>query len=94
MLLRVKQMKIILTANKDGLLWTELISVLCQTAKKHKIAKDGIVSFPFVFEAVCRKFSIDKKRCWNCLFFLAEFGVIQVVPYHGIKLNFEVLQDA
>lgn len=83
-------MRIILTANKDGLLWTEFISILDQTAKKHKISDGRIIPLPLVFESLCRKFSIDKKKCWNCLFFMAEWGFIKIVPYHGIRLNFKI----
>lgn len=86
----IRPMKIILTANKDGLLWTEFSLILEQTARKHKIGKEEIIPFPFIFEAACRKFSINKKKCWNCLFFMAEWGFIKIVPYHGIKLLYKI----
>ena len=84
-------MKLVLTANKEGLLWTELLNHLNKVSSSYKFKnQDRILPFPVVFEAICRKFSMPKEKAWNCLFFLAEFGVIKVMKFHGIKLNYKI----
>jgi type II restriction/modification system DNA methylase subunit YeeA len=40
-----------------------------------------------VFEKLCRNFSITKRECWEILFLLKEVGFVEIVPFHGIKLN-------
>jgi len=45
-----------------------------------------IIRFPFVFEKLCRNFSMKKEDVWELLFFLREMGVIEIVPYQGIRL--------
>jgi len=45
-----------------------------------------IIPFPIVFEKLCRNFSIPKKECWEVLFILRDEGLIQVVPFRGIKV--------
>ena len=45
-----------------------------------------IISFPHLFEKLCRNFSISKKQCWELLFLLREFGLIEIVKGHGIKI--------
>lgn len=49
--------------------------------------KEEIISFPKVFEKLCRGFSIKKKEAWEILFILRDFELITIVPYHGIKLK-------
>lgn len=51
------------------------------------VSKTDIISFSVVFEKICRNFSITKKECWPILFTLRDFGLITIVPYHGIKIN-------
>ena len=46
-----------------------------------------IIRFPSVFKKLCRNFSISKEECWFVLFTLREFGLIEIVPYHGIKIK-------
>ena len=46
-----------------------------------------IIRFPLVFKKLCRNFSITKEECWAILFTLQEFGLLKIVPYHGIKIN-------
>jgi hypothetical protein len=48
---------------------------------------DKIIPFPKVFEKLCVTFSIPKEVCWEVLFLLREFGFIEIIPYHGIKLK-------
>ena len=49
--------------------------------------KREILPFPDVFEKLCRNFSITKRECWEILFLLKEVGFVEIVPFHGIKLN-------
>lgn len=46
----------------------------------------GMVSFPRVFQKICGSFTITKKECWKLLFVLRDQGLIEIVPYHGIKV--------
>lgn len=78
--------KIIWEIKEDGLLWTEMLIVLYKIKKRNK----DIISFPNVFEKICSKFSITKAKAWNCLFFLKEFGLIEIISCHGIKLNYKI----
>ncbi|MHA1703922.1 MAG: hypothetical protein ACTSWK_16835 [Promethearchaeota archaeon] len=55
---------------------------------KEKSRKE-IISFPDVFEKLCRNFSMTKKQAWEILFLLQDFGLIQVITGHGIKVNLE-----
>ncbi len=50
-----------------------------------------IISFPHLFEKICRNFSINKKQAWELLFILREFGFIEIIAGHGIKIigNFD-----
>ncbi len=79
--------KIIFELKEDGLLWTEMLITLHKIKRKNK----SIIPFPIIFESVCRKFSITKTKVWNCLFFLREFGLIEIIKCHGIKLNYRII---
>jgi hypothetical protein len=47
---------------------------------------EDIISFPHLFEKLCRNFSISKQECWELLFLLREFGLIEIVKGHGVKI--------
>ena len=49
--------------------------------------KREIIPFPVLFEKLCRNFSITKKECWDILFLLRDVGLIEIAPYHGVKLK-------
>ena len=49
-----------------------------------------IIRFPSLFKKLCRNFSISKEECWSVLFTLREFGLIEIVPYHGIKIKEQI----
>ena len=53
-----------------------------------KTSNSEIIPLPVVFEKICRNFSIKKEECWEILFLLRDLGVIDIIPYHGIKINF------
>jgi len=51
--------------------------------------KAEIISFPKVFEKLCRGFSIKKKEAWELLYILRDFDQIKIVPYHGVIVKNE-----
>jgi len=51
------------------------------------LSKKEIVPFPVVFEKLCRNFSLTKPQCWQILFILRDFGFIEVVCGHGVRIN-------
>jgi len=51
-------------------------------------SKKEYIPFPDVFEKMCRAFSITKKEAWVMLFVLYDFGCIEVIRGHGVKLNY------
>lgn len=46
-----------------------------------------IIPFKTVFERICPNFSISKQQCWDLLFLLKGIGVVEIVPFHGIKFK-------
>ncbi len=46
----------------------------------------NIISFPTVFEKMCRSFSMSKKQCWEILFLLRDVKLIEIVPFHGVRI--------
>jgi len=45
-----------------------------------------LIPFPEVFKKLCKNFSMSKKECWDILFLLRDFGLIDLIPFHGIKM--------
>lgn len=62
-----------------GILWKRL-------EKLQKDCKKDIIPFPEIFGKLCGNFSIKKEDCWEILFLLRDLGLIEIVPYHGIKI--------
>jgi len=50
-----------------------------------------IIPFPLIFEKLCRNFSMSKQECWEVLFLLNDFGVIEIVALHGIRIEKSLL---
>lgn len=80
--------QIILTTKEEGLLWFEMLKSLSELDKKEKI-----IPFPKVFKKICTKFSMTKAKAWNCLFFLAEFSLIEIISGHGVRLNYKIINS-
>lgn len=36
---------------------------------------------------LCSWFSIKKEECWELLRYLESEGLIEIIPFHGIKIN-------
>jgi len=49
--------------------------------------KKEIIPFPIVFEKLCRNFSLTKQQCWQILFILRDFGFVEVICGHGVKIR-------
>ncbi len=49
--------------------------------------KNNIIPFPVLFQKLCTCFSIPKQECWEVLFIIRDMGLIEIVPYHGIRIN-------
>lgn len=81
--------KLFLTYKTEGLLWSEMLNEL-RKLEENTRSKNNIISFPNVFERLCTKFSMTKAKMWNCLFFLREFGLVEVVRGRGIRLKYKI----
>jgi hypothetical protein len=67
---------------------TGLYGIFFRRLKEMKESSNSeIISFPSVFEKLCRNFSITKEECWAILFTFRDFGLIEIIPYHGIKIK-------
>jgi hypothetical protein len=47
----------------------------------------NFISFPDVFEKLCRNFSIKKEECWKILRYLKNIGAIEITFSHGITIK-------
>jgi hypothetical protein len=47
---------------------------------------NGIISFPDVFECLCRSLQIRKKFAWELLFILRDFGFLKIIVGKGVIL--------
>lgn len=52
-----------------------------------KPSSNGILRFPIVFQRLGSTFSLPKEEVWKLLFVLREMGLIEVVAYHGVRIN-------
>lgn len=52
-----------------------------------KPSSNGVIRFPVVFQKLGSTFSLPKKEVWNLLFILRKAGWIEIIAYHGIKIN-------
>ena len=65
---------------------TGLYSIFLKRLKKLEKRPNKIIKFPKVFCEVCTNFKMTKEECWDILFMLNEFKIIEIVPFNGIKL--------
>ena len=52
--------------------------------------KSETVPFSFVFHRLCSSFTIKKKDCWELLYFLRNKGIIEIIAFHGIRINLDL----
>jgi hypothetical protein len=71
--------------------------MLNRLSQLEKSGNSKIIRFPTLFENICRNFSISKQQCWELLFLLSEFGLIEIVPFQGVKIlrdpNFVIINQ-
>ncbi len=69
--------------NKQG-----LYAILLKRIKKtQRIGNKEIIAFPLIFKKICPSFSLSKKELWPILFLIRDMGLIEIVPYRGIKIT-------
>ena len=49
-------------------------------------SKDGIIKFPTIIQKICTSFQISKKQAFEILFLLRDFGILEIIPGHGVRL--------
>jgi predicted nuclease with TOPRIM domain len=49
--------------------------------------KSNIIRFPDVFRKLCASFQITKEQAWELLFLFGDLGLLEIVPYQGIRLK-------
>ena len=52
----------------------------------------SIIPFRVVFERLGTVFHLKKDECWELLFIYRDLGFIEIVGYHGIRVNFDRLR--
>lgn len=52
-----------------------------------------IIPFPDVFARICPIFCITKEDTWAVLKSMEEKGLIEIVPYHGVKVSGKAVQQ-
>ena len=60
---------------------------LQRLASLERHARNGIIPFPYVWASLCPNFKLRKQQCWDIFFMLQEVGVIEIVPFRGIKIT-------
>ena len=50
-------------------------------------AHNGLIRFPDIFSKLCRSYSISKREAWDVLGVLRDFGLIEIVAGHGVRLK-------
>lgn len=49
--------------------------------------RNGIIRFPDVFSKLCTTFSLKKEECWELLFLFRDFGLIEIICGHGVRIR-------
>lgn len=53
---------------------------------KREVKKE-VIPFNSLYEKLCRNFSITKSECRELLYLVRDFGMIEIVPCHGVRIN-------
>ncbi|MCX6746867.1 MAG: hypothetical protein NTU63_01900 [Candidatus Pacearchaeota archaeon] len=84
---------ITLSSESSGL-YTHLALKLKQIESAIKNnSKKSYIPFPLIFSKGFGATGISKNKMWEVLFLMKEFGLIEVIPFHGIRLKFEVKNE-
>lgn len=73
------------TSNKSGRFG--LYNLAHQRIKECENVKGKTISFPSIFQKLCRSFSISKKEAWELLRIMVEFDLIEIIPFKGVKIK-------
>jgi hypothetical protein len=65
-----------------GVVERKVLSYLSRCPK----SRSGIISFKHVFRTLSWLFHLDKDEAWQFLKELRELGLVEIVPYRGIRI--------
>ncbi len=57
-------------------------------------SQSDYITYNVVAEGICRNFSIKKQTLFELLTFLKELGFVELSCGHGVKLLYEIRNDA
>lgn len=86
-------MKITITPETNSRYFKILLKLKEEEKKIPVNSWKGYIPFPKVFMRLCRAFQLKKDEVWQELDILEKFGFIEKIPYHGVKLNFEISEN-
>lgn len=52
-----------------------------------KVKGKEIIPFPKIFQKLGSSFCISKPEVWSILFILRDLGFIEIIAFHGCKIN-------
>ncbi len=58
-----------------------------ERVKELKPSINGLITFPPLFQYVCGSLWITKQECWKLMFEARDASLIEIVPFHGIKIK-------
>ncbi len=73
-----------------GVVQRKVLSYLSRCPK----SRTGIISFKHVFRTLSWLFHLDKEEGWQFLRELRGLGIVEIVPYRGVRILLEVNGDA
>ena len=85
-------MKITWITNKEGY-WKLLAKLKDIEESRSRNSRKKYLSLPETFKRVGGAFSMRKEEIWNRLFLLRDFGLIEIIPFHGVRLLYEVVDN-
>ncbi len=65
---------------------------LIKRLKECEKSKSEIIKFSKIFSKICSIFSMPKKDAWRLLYSLHDLSIIQIIPHHGVRLNYDFIQ--
>lgn len=68
------------------LLYLKAIDIIEKHAIRKGIIKNRIVPFPQIHHTLSTMFHLSKQDSKKVLYELKEAGLLEIVPYHGIRL--------
>jgi hypothetical protein len=85
------QQKILL--NKGRGLYGKFFERLKELEKEVRgLPYDGFIPYSYVYEKLCRNYSIKKQELKEVLLFLRDMGIVEISQV-GIKLNFRTKKE-